>query len=105
MNKRIVLICAIICAMTGYNISADLIGDALNLARGAVDTAANVSEGAIDVVDDSTYPARRYGAYPFGHHHYWHDTDEDDLEDNVEIEKTITKKDGETTIVKRIKRL
>lgn len=105
MNKRILLICTIICAMTGSNISADLIGGALNLARGAVDTAANVSEDAIDVVDDGTYPARRYGAYPLGHHHYWHDTDEDDLGDNVVIEKTITKEPGQTTIVKKIKRL
>ena len=105
MNKQFLLICAFICALTGSNISADIIGGALNLARGAVDTAANVAEGTIDVVDEGTYPVRRHGVYPLGHHHYYHDTDEDDLGDNVIIEKKITKKPDQVIIEKKITRL
>ena len=52
MNKRILVMCTLICALLGYNISAgDIIGGALNLARGAVDTAANVA--TVTAADDA----------------------------------------------------
>lgn len=94
MNKHLLLLCASLCALTVANISADLIGGALNLARGAVDTAANITEGAIDVVDEGTAPIRRK------HYHVY--DDESFKHGNEFITNEITEEPGRVTIEKTV---
>lgn len=83
MNKHLLVLSTLLCALVVYNVSADIIGGALDLARGAVDTAANVAEGAIDVVDRGTYPVREY---PYD---YPYDFDEDEVGEHTVVTKTV----------------
>lgn len=95
MNKQLLLLGACLSVFTIANISADLIGGALNLARGAVDTAANVAEGAIDVVDEGT-------TRPIRGRHY-HLIDEDLYEHgNTTVTKEITEEPGRVTVEKTV---
>lgn len=96
MNKRLLLLSACLCMLTITNISADLIGGALNLARGAVDTAANVAEGAIDVVDEGTTRPIR------GRHYHLIDEELYEHGNTAAVTKEITEEPGRITVEKTV---